>query len=71
MEELVLRKQQIIESSHAILEKYKSGKLNHQSLFGDLSVLELEISMEILGRSEKNLIKELLFKHKHLKSEIT
>ncbi|WP_228039690.1 transposase, partial [Leptospira borgpetersenii] len=74
MEELVLRKQQIIESSHVILEKYKSGKLNHQSLFGDLSILEPEITMEILGifeekgilgRSEKNLIKELLSKHKN------
>nr|WP_036094466.1 hypothetical protein [Leptospira weilii] len=77
MEELVLRKQQIIESSHVILEKYKSGKLNYQSLFGDLSVLEPEITMEILGifeekgilgRSEKNLIKELLSKHKNFKN---
>ncbi|PJZ59749.1 hypothetical protein [Leptospira adleri] len=77
MEELVSRKQQIIESSHTILEKYKSGKLNHQSLFADLSVLEPEITMEILGifeekgilgRSEKNLIKELLYKQKTLKS---
>ncbi|MDV6234217.1 hypothetical protein CH379_001045 [Leptospira ellisii] len=73
MEELVSRKQQIIESSHVILEKYRSGKLNHQSLFADLSVLEPEITMEILGifeekgilgRSEKNLIKELLAKQK-------
>ncbi|MBM9499875.1 hypothetical protein JWG44_06375 [Leptospira sp. 201903071] len=77
MEELVLRKQQIIESSHTILEKYKSGKLNHQSLFADLSVLEPEITMEILGifeekgilgRSEKNLIKELLYKQKAVKN---
>ncbi|EQA80516.1 hypothetical protein [Leptospira alstonii] len=81
MEELVLRKQEIIESSHVILEKYKSGKLNHQSLFADLSALEPEITMEILGifeekgmlgRSEKNLIKELLSKHnKGFKNEIT
>ncbi|MDI7181231.1 hypothetical protein [Leptospira santarosai] len=79
MEELVLRKQQIIESSHIILEKYESGKLNHQSLFKDLSALEPEITMEILGifeekgilgRSEKNLIKELLSKHKIFKNHI-
>lgn len=53
MEELVLRKQQIIESSHVILEKYESGKLNHQSLFKDLSALEPEITMEILGIFEE------------------
>ncbi|XDD51862.1 hypothetical protein AB3N59_01040 [Leptospira sp. WS92.C1] len=77
MEELVSRKQQIIESSHIILEKYRSGKLNHQSLFADLSVLEPEITMEILGifeekgiigRSEKNLIKELLSKQRNHRS---
>ncbi|TGM09727.1 hypothetical protein EHQ76_01595 [Leptospira barantonii] len=77
MEDLVSRKQQIIESSHVILEKYRSGKLNHQSLFADLSVLEPEITMEILGifeekgilgRSEKNLIKELLSKQRHSKN---